>query len=109
MNGPGRLLRTGSIVETVEATKPETTAGQSAQVWQGSSKFNSKINLGGRASANQGNSVTGRESGTIRQEGSDFGGEINGDEGARLSQGNRIDDMMNEEEDGINNKDGTAA
>lgn len=53
--------------------------------------------------------MIGRESGTIHQEGSDFGGEINGDEGARLSQGNRIDDMMNEEEDGINNKDGTAA
>ena len=90
-----------------------TVSGQGAQVWQGSSKFNSKIRLGKRASASQCNSVTGHQSGTVRQEGCDYGGEISGDEEAQLSQGNKVDGKVKEEdeveEDKVKKEDNTAA
>ena len=53
--------------------------------------------------------MTGRQGGAVRQEGSEYEGEITGEENARLSQGNRVDGTVKEEDDKMNEESGTAA
>ena len=51
--------------------------------------------------------MTGHQGGTVRQEGCDYGGEISGDEEAQLSQGNKVDGQV-KEEDEVKEEDKTA-
>lgn len=60
------------------------------RIWQSSSTFNSTIKLGENASLDQGNRFDGSPSDGIRQDGSRFEGEINGEKSSKLSQGNSI-------------------
>lgn len=45
----------------------------------------------------------------MRQEGCEYEGEITGNKNARLSQGNRVDGTVKEEDDKMNKESGTVA
>ncbi|KAL6890912.1 hypothetical protein GGI43DRAFT_387366 [Trichoderma evansii] len=69
--------------------------------WQGGSNFHSKITIGKESLLNQGNIITivgSRPEGNI-QEGSDFGGDIEGGAAKTITQGNKIDEQIAEPSD----------
>lgn len=74
------------------------------QIWQGASKFQSKITLARGGSADLGNKITGiPPAGSVRQEGSEYKADIQGDEGVTVDEGNKIDSRNVEaaEDDGL--------
>ncbi|PON23786.1 hypothetical protein TGAM01_v207433 [Trichoderma gamsii] len=92
MKSPGQLLGDGSTQAPALATSNCSTQVhyQRYTIVQGCSRFKSTIVLGENASLDQGNIFDGSPSESFRQEGSEFGGDIQGGKSARLCQGNRI-------------------
>jgi len=85
-----QISRCRAVVISRRANRQTRTSCPGYKIVQRGSKFNSKINLGEGSSLDQGSKIHVSPSKGIRQEGSQFGGDIQGDKSVKVSQENEI-------------------
>ncbi|UKZ68537.1 uncharacterized protein TrAtP1_009565 [Trichoderma atroviride] len=92
MNHPGRRLVDGLTTKVITQLANHQSQGQHSvyRIVQGGSTFTTNFKIGENCSLDQGNKIQDVLSEGIKQDGSNFGGEIEGVKSARISQGNEI-------------------